>query len=72
MLLYTTVHGCDDFSSFINSLAAQFFAISPFEPWLTPDKVERVRYKTLGLNLGVNLHVIVCFGFYIVSCYVFR
>lgn len=50
-MLFTTVHGCDDVSSFINSLAAQFFAISPFEPWLTPDKVERVRYKALGLNV---------------------
>lgn len=42
------------FSSFINSLTAQFFAMSPFEPWTTPDKVERVRHPTLGSNVEVG------------------
>lgn len=45
-LLYTTVQSCDGFCFFLFSLAAQFFAMSPFEPWTTPDKVERVRKPT--------------------------
>lgn len=41
-------------SSFVNSLTAQFFAMSPFEPWTTPDKVERVRHPTFGSNVEVG------------------
>lgn len=37
---------------FLFSLAAQFFAMSPFEPWTTPDKIERVRKPTFWYNFG--------------------
>lgn len=36
---------------FLLSLAAQIFSMNPFEPWTTPDKVERVRNQEFARTL---------------------
>lgn len=51
---YLPLYNRDTFCFLLFSLAAQFFAMNPFEPWTTPDKVERVRYLTFWYNLKLK------------------
>lgn len=52
LLLFTS----DQPLIYLFSLAAHFFAMNPFEPWTTPDKVERVRARFLFF-FSISLHL---------------
>lgn len=59
--LHTQLYLLFLFLQFFFSLASKFFSMSPFEPWTTPDKVDRVRKPRFWKNFLLlrslyNLH----------------
>lgn len=43
------VPSCEKLLFFLFSLVAKFFAMNPFDPWTTPDKVDRVRNQNFEI-----------------------